>query len=269
MYIGYNQYECTCSDGRKLFDWLVDSAYVIKNMSSVTCTTSEASAWSKLQPVVKTDFGFCTVRPQTLSIGLSSALGVMIVVIVISLLVYWKREMIQVWLFARFGFRFARNKIDDFKYDAFLSYCSDDGKYVRELVHTLEDNPPYYKLCFHHRDWLGGPSIYENILDSVTDSRRTILLLSKNFVESDWCTYEFQTAYHRVITSRTPYLIVVVIDDEVPDIQDTTLKYYVDTHTYIKWTEPWFWQKLRYSLPLKKNHRRQGCRQQDDQETLV
>lgn len=47
--------------------------------------------------------------------------------------------------------------------------------------------------------------------------------------------------------------VIVVVKGDLPSREDmpTDLHDYIKTNTYLTWDDPWFWQKLRYSLPHK------------------
>lgn len=111
----------------------------------------------------------------------------------------------------------------------------------------------YYKLCVHERDWLPGNLISWNIINSVKNSKRTILILSKDFIKSIWFQVEFHTAYYQMLEDKIDRLIVIVKGELPPKEElDKDLVFLLTTKTYLVWGEKWFWEKLRYALPHKK-----------------
>ncbi|KAK7573831.1 hypothetical protein V9T40_011022 [Parthenolecanium corni] len=150
----------------------------------------------------------------------------------------------------------AEREIDRDKiYDAFVSYSHLDEWFVsNELVPELESGPNPYKLCIHYRDWLAGAHIPTQIHRSVKDSRRTIIILSPNFLTSFWGKMEFHEAYIKAMKERCPRVIVILLKDIDDKIKlDDELKVYLRTYTYIKWHDSRFWPKLKYALPHKHN----------------
>ena len=71
--------------------------------------------------------------------------------------------------------------------------------YDQELAPRLENGYKPFRLCLHYRDFPVGASIAETIVRSVESSRRTIILVSNNFLASEWCKFEFQTAHQQVM----------------------------------------------------------------------
>ena len=75
-----------------------------------------------------------------------------------------------------------------YKYDAFVLYSSvdDDRLWVHfKLVQELEKLYGF-RLCIHHRDFLAGCDILDNIEQAIRSSRKVLVIMSENFLRSDW-----------------------------------------------------------------------------------
>ena len=139
-------------------------------------------------------------------------------------------------------------------YDAFISFSGNDYEWISNtLCARLENHDPPYKLCLHHRDFLVGAPIQQNIFNGIEKSKRMIMILSKNFVKSEWCLLEFRAAHQKVLEDRINYLIIILFDDVDMAEVDDEIKLYMRTNTYLSVKNKWFWQKLFYALPQNSN----------------
>ncbi|KAF7491731.1 Protein toll [Sarcoptes scabiei] len=126
-----------------------------------------------------------------------------------------------------------------------------------------------YRLCIHERDWLPGNLISWNIVNSVQNSKRTILILSENFIKSIWFQVEFHTAYYQMLEDKIDRLIVIVRGELPPkDELDKDLSFLLTTKTYLVWGEKWFWEKLHYAMPHKKQQPKRLDKLQTEKEKL-
>ncbi|KAM3955813.1 protein toll-like [Aphomia sociella] len=140
-------------------------------------------------------------------------------------------------------------------YDAFVSYSHVDERFVYEhLIPQLEGEPHGFRLCVHTRDWVVGEWIPVQIARTVENSRRTIILLSRYFLDSVWGRLEFRTA-HKTAMREGRSRVIIVLLEEINDHSnlDDDLKSYLATNTYVKWGDPYFWDKLRDALPQRRN----------------
>ncbi|SPP82425.1 blast:Protein toll [Drosophila guanche] len=136
------------------------------------------------------------------------------------------------------------------KFDAFLSFTHKDEALIEEFVDRLESGSHCFRLCFYLRDWLAGESIPLCISQSVNDSKRTIILMTNNFLKSTWGRLEFRIALHAIIQDRCKRLIVVLYPEVKSfDDLDSELKTYMVMNTYLRRDDPNFWNKLMYAMP--------------------
>ncbi|XP_074709403.1 toll-like receptor 2 [Strix uralensis] len=142
-------------------------------------------------------------------------------------------------------------------YHAFISYSCADADWVRrELLQRLESTTPPYRLCIHERDFTPGRWIIENIVENIERSAKVIFVLSRSFVDSEWCNYELYFAHQRAVGLGSEDVILVVkepIDARGLPRRFARLRKMLGTKTYLEWPrEPgrrsFFWLQLRSLL---------------------
>uniref|UniRef100_A0A667ZG68 Toll-like receptor 18 n=3 Tax=Myripristis murdjan TaxID=586833 RepID=A0A667ZG68_9TELE len=144
-----------------------------------------------------------------------------------------------------------------FVYHAFISYSHSDAEWVRDqLLPTLENNRNPYRLCIHERDFMPGKWIIDNIIENIENSRKVIFVLSRHFVNSEWCNYELYFAQQRAMGKTFSDVILVVkepIDPNSLPSKYCKLKKMLSTKTYLEWPQQvkqqaFFWEQLRSVL---------------------
>ncbi|XP_018425567.1 PREDICTED: toll-like receptor 13 [Nanorana parkeri] len=146
-----------------------------------------------------------------------------------------------------------------YKYDAYISYCSDDEEWVmKELLFHLEcQGRRKYKICFKPRDFIPGVYHIDNIQDAINNSRKTLCIISRNYLESQWCRMEIEMACSKVFYQREDVLLVVFLEN-IPDYRLSAyhkLRKLIKQNTYINLPEDpqgheLFWFKLRKALDV-------------------
>ena len=99
--------------------------------------------------------------------------------------------------------------IDDrqYQFDAFVSYSAVDSEWVKCHLPLLETTNNL-RLCFYDRDWLPGRDITDNIVDSMENSRKTILIVSNAYAMTQWCHFELALVQTRMLESDLNNLIL-------------------------------------------------------------
>ncbi|KAJ8680431.1 hypothetical protein QAD02_016218 [Eretmocerus hayati] len=242
-----NPWRCDC-ESRDLLSFVQSNYLDIPDLLKVTCASNNVSLSRQSVDEICPSSNHLIVLAACLFSVFALLLGAGVA------LYFGYQRQIKIWLFAKnlCLCLVTEEEVDkDKKYDAFISFSHKDEDFVvKELVAKLEEGPKPYKLCIHIRDWLVGEWIPNQIERSVDESRRTIVVLSANFIESVWSRFEFQAAHKQALKDNRARVIVVLYGEIGPiDKLDPDLKAYLQMNTYVKWGDPWFWQKLRYALP--------------------
>lgn len=165
------------------------------------------------------------------------------------------------YLFLAFLYESKRKQMHQqhgFRYDAFISYnVQDEPWVVNELLPNLEGEQGW-RLCLHHRDFEPGRAIIDNIMDGIYSSRKTICLITYNYLRSTWCSKEIQMANFRLFDEKKDVLILIFLED-IPTHELSPyyrMRKLVKKKTYLKWPKRGedtrvFWQKLKMALETK------------------
>ncbi|XP_077986765.1 uncharacterized protein LOC144441108 isoform X2 [Glandiceps talaboti] len=99
----------------------------------------------------------------------------------------------------------------------FFSYSSKDREWVEETVTRLEAEHGI-TCVFDERDFIGGKPVVENIIACIQNSDKTVLVLTEDFLNSPWCTYEAQlTLREHLIREQSVVLPVLLKECTIPD----------------------------------------------------
>ncbi|XP_050679189.1 protein toll-like [Leptidea sinapis] len=129
------------------------------------------------------------------------------------------------------------------RYDAFVSFAHEDEALVAErLVPALEGGRAPLRLCVHYRDWVVGDWIPAQIARSVQQSRRTIVVVSRHFVQSQWGRMELRAALAR------RRVVLLLVDNAA--LADPELAQYAALNTYVRLDDPLVWERLRDAVLL-------------------
>jgi Leucine-rich repeat (LRR) protein len=253
--LGENPYECDC--GLIWFsDWMNRTSIHLGQLSHYKCLTPPEQHGKHLIKF-RMPPELCQSKAANLAFKLSISLSVSCsVILAVAGVVYKFRWHIGYLCFLLQSKRRKYRAIHDptdYRYDAFIAYNRADAQWLlNNLVPKLEVECGL-KLCIHDRDWPLGLDIYDNIVESISNSRKTILLVSNAFATSEWCHFEMTMAQSRLFEEDRNALIMVVLEDIQPTNITPRLAMQMKRQTFVVWTDnemgkKLFWKKLHKAV---------------------
>lgn len=155
----------------------------------------------------------------------------------------------------------------EYLYDAFISYNTNDSDWVfNTFLPHLETRSNDLKLCVYDRDFVAGRGISECILDSIKCSRKTILILSNNFLQSRWCKFETDLAHHILVDEEREGLLLIKLEELETKFITPHINYLLKAKIHLNWgvkenEQEIFWKRLNDVLQrprLKKKSKLTG-----------
>jgi hypothetical protein len=146
-------------------------------------------------------------------------------------------------------------------YDAYVIYSLQDDNFVSQGLTNVLENDIGYRMCLHFRDFNMNANnfIADTICEAIDNSKRAILVLSKNFLYNEWGRFEFKGAVHEILKRRRKLIIILYGDIPQKDL-DADIRLYLKSNLCIEWDDKKFWQKLRLALPtLSSKHSNKHC----------
>ena len=182
LLLGLNPWKCSC-DNSWMIEWLQSLSDRISDPEDIIC---RSPARIRFRNVLKsTEVHFCDdpvqdTSKKTLSI-VAPIFAIIAILVIISLLVHKLREK----CYKRWKFHpFDRDECigEDMDYDVFLCCSSLDHRpHAVRILELIESNG--YRVCYHERDFLPGSLITNNMGQSIERSKRTVCLISNNFLQ--------------------------------------------------------------------------------------
>ncbi|RXN19715.1 toll-like receptor 1 [Labeo rohita] len=234
---GHNPFSCDCNsfwfmtafNKSLLSDWPQD----------YTCSTPPSLSGRRLETY---EHGWLSCQPglqATVVLSVLFMVGIALAITVYACDGVWYTKMLWVWIrMKRRGYKRADRLLNaTFRYHAFISYSQHDSAWVgSQLVPELERSG--LSLCVHERDFEPGKWIVDNIIHCVEDSYKSLFILSKHFVQSEWCNYELFFAQHRAISVNDDSLVFVLLEpiptDSLPK-KFLKLRRLLRRKTYLEW----------------------------------
>ncbi|NXD12247.1 TLR4 protein, partial [Nothocercus nigrocapillus] len=251
----YNLFDCSCTH-LNFLKWVKEKQEILQNKELMMC---HIPAYVKNVSLSSFDLSSCHFKPSTVAFLVS----ILLAVTVSLFLIYKYYFQLYYSLVLLSGCKHSAERGDT--YDAFVIHSSKDQEWViKELVEPLEGGKPAFQLCLYYRDFLAGVPIVTNIIqEGFLSSRNVIAVISTDFLESKWCSFEFDIAQSwQLVEGRAGIIMIVLEDvDRVLLRQRLGLSRYLRRNTYLEWknreiSRHIFWRQLTGALleGKKRNH---------------
>ncbi len=182
----------------------------------------------------------------------------LVVFLCVSVCLYHRRWKIRYYLHAaRQSWNQKRSASDrnpdQYVFDAFLVYNTNDRLWVHDILTKTLENEHHLKLCVHYRNFIPGRDIADTIVESIEKSRKTVLVLSPNFLRSNWCHYEFRMARQVFVEQGREDMVLILLQSVAGCTLSRPLSLLLQERTYVEWTDDpdgqrLFWSQLRAAL---------------------
>ncbi|XP_077977600.1 toll-like receptor 2 type-2 [Glandiceps talaboti] len=245
-----NRFDCGC-ELRWFRNW-IGSVKFIHKINDTKCSSGET--------ILQFNPGTLQCEFPTVMVACVSVLGFILLCVVIFLLVNYRWRI-------RYGFFITKLKVwnngyetipdennCEYKYDMFISHSSKDEEWVQFVLKPKLENPPYnYRLCLDFRDFVIGEHITTNIMNAIEESRKTVFILTKNFIDSEWCYFELEMIRQKMFDEHRDAAILVLKDDIPAKKMPGLLKYFMRKGNYIRWSDnnegqKLFWKRLEAAV---------------------
>ena len=265
-----NPLHCTC-DCFYAIRWMAHHHQLFHNIRTYNCTFSDLTTTS----FAHLNFILHELERECFSMrwlygSISACFVGMVIVLASALLFRWRFTVEVSWYKPR--------SVDDkveYKFDSFVVYNKHDKGWVQnELCRNLElDNPlgledlpasrdpTIYKLCCHHRDFVIGMHIIDNITEAFDKSRITLITMSNAALCGNWWQLELQMAVQTAVVRRTSSLLFVFLEPLEGRLVTPQLRRILNTYTCKRWhpddrnKQQELWRDLKIVMKFPKRNR--------------
>ena len=250
-----NPYQCTCKI-EPFRKWILSDTNTWLQPGQYACATPET-----LKGVSITGIELDCRSNTPLYLGVGFAVGILICILLITLFKYQWHIKYKLFLLYR-NYRTIPDNIEeefielDLQYHAYVAYndesAEDSAWVMNDLQPNMEEGPEPLRLFIKDRDFRPG-NLIEMIDENMDRSRKTILVLSPNFVESEWCYHEMRMAHMRLLDHNLDVLVLVLLHTIPENKRTLSLRQLLCKKKYLKWPKDkagqrLFWRRLRHEI---------------------
>ncbi|CAC5391066.1 unnamed protein product [Mytilus coruscus] len=258
--LGENNLVCNC-DSESFVKWIINTPTILHRREEYECKTSQNTISLLRNPreVFKTIQKEC-MSYEGLIIALTTGILMFIFILCGGIVYRYRWKLRYLYYMVKVKWHDPEPKSDNkddrlYMYDAFVSYANEDDTFVHhKLLNNLEKTGGI-QLCLHRRNFLPGNDIATNITSAIHNSRKTIVIMSSNYLSSYWCMFEYNMAKMESIYERNCENILFLVFYEQISACDLPLKILELVHcqSYIEYPndeygDVVFWEQLQKAI---------------------
>lgn len=254
-----NKMSCKCKD-IEFVRWVSRTKVKFVDLNTYKCTyeNGEQKNFSQPADIYKQMLKDC---PRYTVLIVSVVIGfIVFVAVILAGVIYRYRWDLRYFYYSvklrmKGNMRFVNSDEDDsdFTHDVFVSYASENGRFVKNVVVPELEIKRHMRLLVHDRDFRPGEFVSDNIMQAITTSRKTLILMSKPFLKSDWCIFEMNMARMEAIKTGRNVVCLVILEEVPTSNLPLEIIEIIRQHTYIELPSDsnhmdMFWDKVHEAL---------------------
>ena len=134
--------------------------------------------------------------------------------------------------------------------DTFLSYHHTQRAYVDSTLYQPLLNANYSTVVdYDHPQLRVGANLFKDFAELINDSASLIAVVDQEFINSQWCMYEYEEGLQCQLDDPT-FQIIVILMQPLASLRNVPfwLRRTIEVHLYIEHNDPMLLGKLRQSL---------------------
>ncbi|CAC5370817.1 unnamed protein product [Mytilus coruscus] len=252
-----NNVQCNCNT-LPFIQWMFENHRIFIGIQTYRCNWMNNSVITiyPLRPIVLQLEKECASYTVLIAC-ITSGIALACVVLIGGLVYRYRWRLRYIYHMTRSKYKRYRPILDDghYTFDAFISYSDEERNFIfKNIIPNLEQKESL-NLCIHHRDFLPGEDITQNITNAIHESRKTVCIITRSFLDSYYCMFEFNMARMESIYSRggQNILFLVFLEQIRPSELPLLMLELVQKQSYIEYPndeqgDVVFWDKIKETL---------------------
>ena len=135
-------------------------------------------------------------------------------------------------------------------YDVYICFSPTDLHYTQDnLVSTLRNRDPPFKLYLHNRDFVFGDNILGSIAHGIEQSETVIFVISDDFGANSWCMFTLNACLSPEPDRRRSRILMCLRNPVELELFNEELRVLISSTPLISSDDPKFSKRLLQALP--------------------